>query len=104
MGRQFLISAISFVCSVGFALTDGFVVVGVRVCLTTVIKTVVVVTGTIRVSVILVSFFLELTTLVLVVARLLAMMTCRFGLLRIWFCGFLRHSVDLLFVCSFQTN
>ena len=104
VGRQFLISVISVVCSVGFALTESFVVVGIRVCLTTVIKTIVVVTGTNCVSVILVFLFLELTTLVLVVARLFAMMTCRFGFLRICFFGFLRHSVDLHFVCSFQTN
>ena len=47
-------SMVSVVCTVGAAITGGFVVVGVRVCLTTVIITNVVVTGTIFVGVALV--------------------------------------------------
>ena len=96
-------SVILVVCTVGVAITDGFGVVGVRVCSTTFIITIIVVTGTISVGVNLVSLFLELTTLVSVLARLFGVMTCRFGFLTIWFLGLLRHGVYLHFVWIFQT-
>ena len=51
---------ISVVCTVGIANTDGFAVVGVRVCLTTVVITIIDVSGTIFVGVILVSLSLYL--------------------------------------------
>ena len=96
-------SVISVVCTVGIAISDEFVAVAVRICLTTVFITVKVVTGAIFVGVILVSLFLELTTLISAVAGLFAVMTGQFGFLMVSFCGFLRHSVDLHFVRSFQT-
>ena len=82
VGRELLVFVISVVCTVGIAITDCFVVVGHRVCLTSITLTIIVVTGAIFVGVILVSLFLELTTLVSVRARLFALMTCRFRLLR----------------------
>ena len=91
----------SVVPVVGFAISDGFFV-GDRVCLTTLVLTIFVVSCTVFVDVILISLFLELTTVALVVARIFVVIICWFGYPMVWFCGWLRHSVDLHFVCSFQ--
>ena len=82
VGRQVLVFCHFGWCNVGNAITDSFVNVGIKVCLTNVIISKIVVTGTFF-RCILISHFFELATLVSVVTRLFAVMTSRFGFLRI---------------------
>ena len=59
-----LFSVVLVFCTFLIAISNDFLVLGVRVCLITVTISIVVVTGTVFVGVILVFLFLELTTVV----------------------------------------
>ena len=71
----------------------GNLIVGFRICLTTII--VVVVASSIRVVLGWVFQLFEFKALVSIVTWLFAVVSSWFGSLRIWFCGLLRHSVYL---------
>ena len=76
-------------------------IVGVRVCLTTII--VVVIVTTIRVISGLVFFSCELTALVSIVTWLFAVVASWFGLFWVLLCGLMPHSCYMLFIWGFQT-
>ena len=88
----FSIISVVYVVCVGIV---GNVVVGVRVCSTTVV--VLVIAGKISSSLGVAELSFELTTLISVMAWPFAVVTSWFGFRRIWFCGLLRHSSHLQF-------
>ena len=94
-------SVISVVCIVRVDIV-GHLIVGVRVCLNTVIV-VVVVAGTIRVVLGLVFFSFALTALVSKVTWLFAVVTSWFEFFWILLSGFLRYNFYLQLNWSFQT-
>ena len=94
-------SVISVFCFV-FVDIVGSLVIGNRVCLTTVVVIIVARTTCVVLGLIFVSF--ELLVLISVMTWLFALVTSQFGFFWILLCGLLPHSNHLQFIWSLQTN
>ena len=93
-------SVFLIICIVCTAIVRSFIV-GVWVCLTTIV--IVVTAGTIRIILALLFLAFELAALVSVVTWLFAVVASWFGFFWVLLCGLLRHSIYLHFIWGFQT-
>ena len=97
MSRHFLVFFFPFACIAIVAKIGVFVVVGIRVCLITVV-----IASTFFGAFVSVFIYPVLTALISMVGWLFAVITCCFGFFRVWFCTMFRHSVRLKFILGFK--
>ena len=106
MVGHFLVLCRLGLCVVSIVIISIFIV-RVKVSLTTIINNISITIFTVIVTTDFVVFkgvYLssKLTALCSIVARIFAVVTCRLGFSRVWFCAVLRHSVLLQLICDFQ--